>query len=493
MLLPLLLSALARLSPVVAAVGTTGNTRCAFNDRISIGYSMFKGSVVAAMANVSDQEGCCALCHGKYHSECTGWEYISVPAGAPLHNCDVMSKNGPLTQERGRVVGALATSPAPAPRPLPRPVRFDIVVKSPVKLPQQLPVLDRHNVDTGEWGHKPWITRLPNTGELLMTYSTHGDTLLAIRRSNNSGAPGSWGRPEYHPELSTSAFASPTYRPNRTDQEWSIHTLSDSTVLVNDGSCSMFWSGDGARTFRPVHGAVMLPGETVFHFNSTDECGAWSVLELTASMERGMPSGAYYFADQTMWRSTNSGRYWMPHNHAHNTDDPSGRLISNWPYAGRWTEGREPSDRPHRPSAKAFYFQSEVYRRRDGSLLHGCRVPTVATCPACKVETWNCDHLDGSQLWKSNDHGVHWQCISAAAGGFCHGKQGAPCDWRGGYVDHCANMTSSRPFLRPGSMYRRLRYNNAQYHDHNSGLTEIGCARLSRIQLISTITGYYRY
>ena len=48
-----------------------------------------------------------------------------------------------------------------------------------------------------------------------------------------------------------------------------------------------------------------------------------------------------------------------------------------------------------------------------------------------------------------------------AAGGFCRGRRGAPCDWRGGYVDHCANLSRTRPFLKPGSIYSHcLRLND---------------------------------
>ena len=42
--------------------------------------------------------------------------------------------------------------------------------------------------------------------------------------------------------------------------------LHDATVLLNDGSCSMFRSTDLGRTFRAVQGE----GGDPFHFNSTD-------------------------------------------------------------------------------------------------------------------------------------------------------------------------------------------------------------------------------
>jgi hypothetical protein len=214
----------------------------------------------------------------------------------------------------------------------------------------------------------------------------------------------------------------------------------------------MFRSTDAGISFSAVRG---VHDGALFHFNCTrkipihdSECGAWSVLELTQPAQ-DMPAGAYYFADKTIWRSEDSGRHWKPHNQARNEKDPPGALIHNWPYAGRGAVG----DRSHRASDEAFYFQSEVYRQRDGSLLHGCRTPGPATCPSCLVNTKNCDHLDGSQLWKSQDNGIHWHCISVAAGGACNGTHGAPCDWQAGYVDQCANMSKTAPFLRLGSMY----------------------------------------
>ena len=110
------------------------------------------------------------------------------------------------------------------------------------------------------------------------------------------------------------------------------------------------------------------------------------MLELPAP-SHGMPAGVYYFADRTIWRSTDSGRYWKPYSTllppqlrrlagtfsaqglcgrttgtAHNKEDMS-QPIHNWPISGF------PGD------SVAFYFQSEVYRRNDGTFLHGARTP----------------------------------------------------------------------------------------------------------------------
>ena len=50
---------------------------------------------------------------------------------------------------------------------------------------------------------------------------------------------------------------------------------------------------------------------------------------------------------------------------AHNKEDMS-QPIHNWPISGF------PGD------SVAFYFQSEVYRRNDGTFLHGARTPGPA-------------------------------------------------------------------------------------------------------------------
>jgi hypothetical protein len=121
---------------------------------------------------------------------------------------------------------------------------------------------------------------------------------------------------------------------------------------------------------------------------------------------------------------------------AHNKEDMSSP-IHNWPIAGFPGDG------------VAFYFQSEVYRRRDGTFLHGARTPGPK----------GCDNYDGSQLWKSVDtQGKAWGCISQAAGGQCGGGgvlvngSHVPCAWTHGYVDRCSNLTGA-PFLLLGSMY----------------------------------------
>jgi hypothetical protein len=351
------------------------------------------------------------------------------------------------------------------------------------KLPSTLEVLDRADIDArpavSVSQYKPWVTLIPNTAELLLSY--RDDNLmshtkaggLVVRRSLQLGAPGSWQPAEYHPELQydpKAPFKSP-------DGEWSIHALKDGkTVLLTDGSCSMWRSEDTARTFTNVSGTVgskLLPAGT-FHFNSTcvsvltsqhaalisvqcslvwsvltaraacsDECGSWSVLELDAE-EHGMPAGVYYFADQSIWRSADSGSHWRVFSTARNSGDPaSAPPIHNFP-SSCGIDNR-----------KAFYFQSEVYRRQDGSFLHGTRVPVGQTG----------DYFDSSQLWQSSDtRGEYWHCISQAAAGYCAaGKVKGGCYTRGGakdcpaYVDNCANLTWDKAaWIKPGNMYTHL-------------------------------------
>jgi hypothetical protein len=89
-------------------------------DKILSGYSIFKGSEVTAYANVSDQAACCALCHGDYHDECVGWEFINTTLVPNAHhNCDLMAKVGPPEKYVGRVSGIGAALPTPPPSPAP--------------------------------------------------------------------------------------------------------------------------------------------------------------------------------------------------------------------------------------------------------------------------------------------------------------------------------------------------------------------------------------
>ena len=216
-------------------------------------------------------------------------------------------------------------------------------------------------------------------------------------------------------------------------------------MLINDGSGSMWRSNDSARTFTNISGTV---GSTVippglFHFNCSDEGGSWSVLELTEP-DNGMPAGVYYFINQAIWRSSDSGASWKVFTTARNAGDPVGVPIHNFPSHCAPTTDR------------AFFFQSEVYRRRDGTFLHGTRVPVGQAG----------DWFDSSQLWQSKDaRGTEWNCISMAAGGACNGagaKHPAPggCYTRSAakgcpvYVDHCKNATwDNRAWLKPGAMY----------------------------------------
>lgn len=110
----------------------------------------------------------------------------------------------------------------PATKVLPTPVAREILVTAPHTLPSTLPVLDRADLTGQTDAYKPWLTIIPQTGELIMTYAADRKTLLVIRRSSQQGAPGSWGVEEPHPEV-------------RGDNEYSIHALHDGTVVLVDG------------------------------------------------------------------------------------------------------------------------------------------------------------------------------------------------------------------------------------------------------------------
>ena len=214
----------------------------------------------------------------------------------------------------------------------------------------------------------------------------------------------------------------------------------------------MFWSDDSAHTFHNVsgysnsqsgHSSPLLV--TPFHFDSSVEGSSWSLLELPTG-SGGMPAGVFHFTAQTIWHSDTSARTWRWFADAHAVSNPSS-AIYEYPYGA--------------DSDAGFFMQSEVYRREDGTFLHGCRVPTHSN---------TCDNWDGSQLWKSHDtRGTEWACASQAAAGYCTNAtwkarmhDSVPCNWdakgltpRNGssrYIDRCANMTDA-PFLRPGSMY----------------------------------------
>jgi hypothetical protein len=315
-------------------------------------------------------------------------------------------------------------------------VPHEILVTAPDVLPPTLSVLDRADLSGQTDAYKPWITIIPQSGELIMSYASDHKTLLVIRRSSDAGAPGSWGPEEPHPEVDSVGGC----------EECAVHALHDGTVVLVDGTNSAFWSADGARSFHNVSGvtAEQPTPQTPFHFGSRVEGASWSLLELLEE-EHGMPPGTYLFSAETIWRSVDSARSWTKYTEAHSVGTTA--AITDYPYGA--------------DSDAGFFMQSEVYRRKDGTFLHGCRVPTHSN---------KCDNWDGSQLWHSSDpNGSEWRCISQAAAGYCHNAtwrklshDTEPCNWDAmgvqpkphpvTYVDRCANL-SSAPFLKPGSMY----------------------------------------
>jgi len=123
---------------------------CPGSDTVLPGHSIYKGGVLAATLNVSNEAACCASCHGDYHDECLGWEWIDVSVVHTNHNCDIMAKVGPPTDGwPGRVSGITARNPAPPP---------------PSPAPPQMGTPCHSDGDCQAVGHPQRIQRLPHAG-----------------------------------------------------------------------------------------------------------------------------------------------------------------------------------------------------------------------------------------------------------------------------------------------------------------------------------------
>ena len=222
-------------------------------------------------------------------------------------------------------------------------------------------------------------------------------------------------------------------------EEWSLHVLQTTgTVLLTDGSGGMVYSHDNAKTFNNVTGVVSTDDaggrgkeedDKPFRFNCSDECGSWSVIEVTPEDDGGgeLPPGVYFFVDRAMWQSVDDAHTW--------------HLFSQATAASG-----------HMPRSNEFFSQSQIYRRRDGSWLHSARMNTAP-----------CDSWAGEQLWQSNDtDAIVWHCRTQAAGGFCNAASGpgkqtghtpAGCYHQADKPIQCADSTHS--WLKPGNHYSR--------------------------------------
>ena len=94
-------------------------------DKILASTGIGGGGTVTALANVTSQAACCALCHGNYHDECNGWVYgpttgpdatTSYSGGYAKHNCAIMATNGPPKTIANHVTGICKDAP-PTPAP----------------------------------------------------------------------------------------------------------------------------------------------------------------------------------------------------------------------------------------------------------------------------------------------------------------------------------------------------------------------------------------
>ena len=105
-------------------------------DKILPGTGVGGGGTVTSLQNVSSQADCCALCHGDFHDECSGWVcctlhfpihfFIQNSNGVLLaqvygpsgnHNCAIMATNGPPKPVENHVTGINADAPPPPPPP----------------------------------------------------------------------------------------------------------------------------------------------------------------------------------------------------------------------------------------------------------------------------------------------------------------------------------------------------------------------------------------
>jgi hypothetical protein len=216
-----------------------------------------------------------------------------------------------------------------------------VLIRGSQKLPPSLAV-SRTTVKGLSGAYKPSLVEI-DSGTILMGYRSMPHKLLTFQRSSNSGA--TWSAPETRADITG-------------DEEWSLHALKGGVVLLADGSGRMFRSIDGAVTFNNCSGEPTEPAGHPFKFNCTDECGSWSVFEVSSLDEHlsPLPLGVYYFTDRAMWQSTNEGQNWRPFSRA---SSASGHM----PRDGQWGHDE-------------FFSQSEVYRRRDGTFLHSARMNT---------------------------------------------------------------------------------------------------------------------
>lgn len=90
-------------------------------DKILPATGIGGGGTVTSLQNVSSQAACCALCHGDFHDECSGWVYGPTGSawqqleGLAPHNCAIMATNGPPKPIEGHVSGINADAPPPPP------------------------------------------------------------------------------------------------------------------------------------------------------------------------------------------------------------------------------------------------------------------------------------------------------------------------------------------------------------------------------------------
>jgi hypothetical protein len=121
------------LTLLVATASCTASPLGVCPDKILPGTGIGGGGKVTSLNNVSSQAACCALCHGDFHDECSGWVYNGPGTrpgeqadGLQKHNCAIMATNGPPRPIEGHTTGINKDAPPPPPVPVGKPCNADI-------------------------------------------------------------------------------------------------------------------------------------------------------------------------------------------------------------------------------------------------------------------------------------------------------------------------------------------------------------------------------
>jgi hypothetical protein len=393
----------------------------------------------------------------KMFNGCPRWDCHGAVACAPDQP---PGPQPPPPAPPGPPPGSPPGPPPPPPRVWTVPKQLlagELIVRNPKKLPPTLKVLSRTALGiTGDL--KPYITLLKN-GDLLIAAGVCGcnkggtseaaqdchelcanattsgcanstNKPVAMWRSTNSG--GSWGE----------RILSSTYG-IYPGEENALNTLRDGTVLMLSDPL-VYRSTDNAHSWVPTVQALpgrgfpngasdLCPGTTAMqsnHYGDSD-CMGWQVVEVETEEGRKpgaqMPSGAFVFSDDLIHRSTDAGRHWSL-------------------FVNGTVNGNRSQDGLMRGTG--FFAQSGLYRRTDGTLLHGTRINTNNSYDSCA----------GSQLWTSKNGGSSFDCVTRPVAGYCSGPNttNETCGTYTTFYRSLCDTPDYPKFLGPGNMYTRF-------------------------------------